>query len=106
MTIKSNCIRGGGLWGWSACLLICCISVSLPLTGALQSVIPSSTFHHRTHHCSSRTLFAVSTPINGDAVIDSAIEKPEQSNLEDDDPFTLLSTLAATTLLQSDRRRE
>ena len=100
MTIKSNCIRGGGVWGWSTCLLICCISVSLPLTGALQSVIPSSTTRH------SRTLFAVSTPINGDAVIDSAIEKPEQSNLEDDDPFTLLSTLAATTLLQSDRRRE
>eukprot|EP00577_Skeletonema_sp_RCC1716_P009275 CAMPEP_0113437716 /NCGR_PEP_ID=MMETSP0013_2-20120614/37574_1 /TAXON_ID=2843 ORGANISM="Skeletonema costatum, Strain 1716" /NCGR_SAMPLE_ID=MMETSP0013_2 /ASSEMBLY_ACC=CAM_ASM_000158 /LENGTH=690 /DNA_ID=CAMNT_0000328409 /DNA_START=247 /DNA_END=2315 /DNA_ORIENTATION=- /assembly_acc=CAM_ASM_000158 len=37
------------------------------------------------------------TPIEFDAI---------QNDDEDEDPFTLLSTLAATTLLQSDRRRD
>mmetsp|Transcript_40621 Transcript_40621/g.73261 ORF Transcript_40621/g.73261 Transcript_40621/m.73261 type:complete len:781 (+) Transcript_40621:39-2381(+) len=65
---------------------------------------------HRNIHT---PLFMTATPINGstktnDDVIDSNVQN-ENSNAneeEDDDPFTLLSNLAAITLLQSDRRRD
>ena len=48
-------------------------------------------------------LQSTATPINNEVVAAIDNEDIDTNNVEDDDPFTLLSTLAATTLLQSDR---
>ena len=46
---------------------------------------------------------STATPINNEATILNNEDADTNNNVENDDPFTLLSTLAATTLLQSDR---
>ena len=55
-------------------------------------------------------LQSTATPIEADSTQQSDQENVLQTQQtivdEDEDPFTLLSTLAATTLLQSDRRRD
>ncbi|KAL7451136.1 hypothetical protein ACHAWC_002980 [Mediolabrus comicus] len=55
-------------------------------------------------------LLSTATPIQADSTQQSDQENVLQTQRkivdEDEDPFTLLSTLAATTLLQSDRRRD
>ncbi|KAL7534075.1 hypothetical protein ACHAXR_007334 [Thalassiosira sp. AJA248-18] len=68
-------------------------------------------------------LFATAAPINGSAQSNNAVIESNNAQTdndgtptpnnnannkeqEEDDPFTLISTLAATTLLQSDRRRD
>jgi hypothetical protein len=55
-------------------------------------------------------LLSAATPIQADSTQQSDQENVLQTQRkivdEDEDPFTLLSTLAATTLLQSDRRRD
>lgn len=57
-------------------------------------------------------LLSVATPLEPDSTqqSESTIQQaniiPTQQKEDEDDPFTLLSTLAATTLLQSDRRRD
>ena len=53
-------------------------------------------------------LLSVATPTDS---VTTPVESGQQASAlqtedTDDDPFTLLSTLAATTLLQSDRRRD
>ena len=65
----------------------------------------------------SRPFYATpTTPVVNDSIIINGSTKnnidinttyaQNKNNDIDDDPFTLLATLAATTLLQSDRRRD
>ena len=51
-------------------------------------------------------LLSIATPLESSDSTQQVTESTQQNYDEDDDPFTLLSTLAATTLLQSDRRRD
>ncbi len=64
--------------------------------GFSQSTLPPRS----NRHISISQLLSVATPIESDEQTNTL------QNNEEDDPFTLLSTLAATTLLQSDRRRD
>eukprot|EP00985_Skeletonema_marinoi_P007762 scaffold3453_cov230-Skeletonema_marinoi.AAC.14 len=74
----------------------------------LDNVALSLPRHHLSNNWSPHTprvsqLQSVATPTDRATPIESdAIQNDD----EDEDPFTLLSTLAATTLLQSDRRRD
>jgi len=76
-------------------------------------LVPSYTFLMSTKveiscpiHQRCTILQSTATPINNEVINNEDTDEINNKNIEtekDDDPFTLLSTLAATTLLQSDR---
>ena len=85
-------------------------AVLVAVVGSLSSPAYSFSFSTRAprsiRHISP--LLSVATPTDS---VTTPIESNQQASAlqtedNDDDPFTLLSTLAATTLLQSDRRRD
>ena len=85
-------------------------AVLVAVAGSLSSPAYGFSFSTRSprsiRHISP--LLSVATPTDS---VTTPIESVQQASAiqtedTDDDPFTLLSTLAATTLLQSDRRRD
>jgi len=122
------CIRSRSLW---KCILLCLLSgvCFLGCFRQARGLIPSSTFltSEGTQHQRRPTLVpsytflpsvkvscptyqrctilqSTATPINNEATILNNEDTDTNNYIDDtDDPFTLLSTLAATTLLQSDR---
>lgn len=79
-----------------AVLLVAAVALLLsPACGFSQSPPKAS------RHISNSQLLSVATPVESDQQTNNILQDNEV-----DDPFTLLSTLAATTLLQSDRRRD
>ena len=98
-----------GMIAYTIAYAYAAVLVAVVVVGSLSSPAYGFSFSTRSprsiRHISP--LLSVATPTDSVTTPIESVQQASAIQTEDtDDPFTLLSTLAATTLLQSDRRRD